>query len=123
VGEIPTVYSPIHCYTRGLAVSGSHSGLGKSTGRRLVDERADQCRTGVSGVAQRLLANAWDNAPMESFFKTLKVERIYQLRYETRDHARLDIVDWIEGYYNRKRIHSSIGYRTPVQAEETLMAA
>lgn len=38
-------------------------------------------------------ANAWDNAPMESFFKTLKVERIYQNNYETRAHARLDIVD------------------------------
>jgi transposase InsO family protein len=60
---------------------------------------------------------------MESFFKTLKVECIYQSRYETRAQARLDIVNWIEGYYNRQRIHSSIGYRTPVQAEETLMAA
>jgi putative transposase len=37
--------------------------------------------------------NAWDDAPMESFFKTVKVERIYQLRYETRAQARLDIVD------------------------------
>jgi putative transposase len=74
-------------------------------------------------VSMSRRANAWDNAPMESFFKTLKVERIYQTRYETRDHARLDIVDWIEGYYNRQRIHSSIGYRTPVQAEETLAAA
>ena len=60
---------------------------------------------------------------MESFFKTLKVERIYQTRYETRAHARLDIVDWIEGYYNRQRLHSSIGYRVPVQAEEMLLAA
>ena len=41
--------------------------------------------------------NAWDNAAMESFFKTLKVERIYQVRYDTRAQARLDIVDWIEG--------------------------
>lgn len=40
-------------------------------------------------------ANAWDNAPMESFFKTLKVERIHQVRYDTREQARLDIVDWI----------------------------
>jgi putative transposase len=68
-------------------------------------------------------ANCWDNSPMESFFKTLKVERIYQLRYDTRAHARLDIVDWIEGTYNRQRIHSSIGYRTPVNAESSLMAA
>ena len=50
---------------------------------------------------------------MESFFKTLKVEWIYQGRYETRDQARLDIVDWIEGFYNRQRLHSSIGYHTP----------
>jgi len=68
-------------------------------------------------------ANAWDNAPMESFFKTLKVERIYQVRYETRAQARLDIVDWIEGFYNRQRLHSSIGYRTPVEVENILKAA
>ncbi|GAC1440761.1 MAG: hypothetical protein NVSMB58_37860 [Terriglobales bacterium] len=68
-------------------------------------------------------ANAWDNAPMESFFKTLKVERIYQTRYETRAQARLDIVDWIDGYSTRQRRHSSIGYRVPVQAEDMLLAA
>lgn len=54
-------------------------------------------------------ANVWDNAAVESFFKTLKVERIYQGRYETREQARLDIVNWIEGFYNRQRLHSSIG--------------
>ena len=60
---------------------------------------------------------------MESFFKTLKVERVYQLRYDTRAEARLDIVDWIEGFYNRQRMHSSIGYQTPIDAENSLMAA
>ena len=60
---------------------------------------------------------------MESFFKTLKVERVYGVRYETRDQARLDIVDWIEGWYNRGRIHSSIGYRTPAGFERELFAA
>ena len=68
-------------------------------------------------------ANCWDNAPMESFFKTLKVERVYQLRYETRAQARLDIVDWIEGFYNQQRLHSSIGYRIPAEVECSLMAA
>ena len=68
-------------------------------------------------------ANCWDNSAMESFFKTLKVERVYQLRYQTRAQARLDIVDWIEGFYNRQRLHSSIGYQTPVDAEVALMAA
>ncbi|WP_085963279.1 IS3 family transposase [Burkholderia ambifaria] len=51
-----------------------------------------------------------------------KVERIYQTRYETRAQARLDIVDWIEGYYNRQRMHTSIDYCTPVEYE-TLRAA
>jgi putative transposase len=68
-------------------------------------------------------ANCWDNAVMESFFKTLKVERIHLLRYETRAVARLDIVDWIEGFYNQKRMHSSIDYKTPVDAESSLMTA
>ncbi|HHV7525572.1 TPA: IS3 family transposase, partial [Burkholderia orbicola] len=68
-------------------------------------------------------ANAWDNAPMESFFKTLKVERIYQTHYETRAQARLDIVDWIEGYYNRQRLHTSIDFLTPVDYESLRMAA
>lgn len=68
-------------------------------------------------------ANAWDNAPMESFFKTLKVERVHQVRYETRAQARLDIVDWIEGWYNRQRLHSANGFLTPVAWENTRLAA
>ncbi len=60
---------------------------------------------------------------MESFFKTLKVERVYRLRYETRAAAKLDIVDWIEGFYNRQRRHSSIDYQTPVDAERSFKAA
>ena len=67
--------------------------------------------------------NCWDNAAMESFFKTLKVERVHLLRYDTRALAKLDIVDWIEGFYNHRRMHSSIGYQTPVDAESSLMAA
>ena len=80
----------------------------------------DDCRM-IQSMSRR--ANCWDNAPMESFFKTLKVERVHQLRYATRAQARLDIVDWIEGFYNRERVHSSIGYRPPVAAESSVMAA
>ena len=68
-------------------------------------------------------ANCWDNAPMESFFKTLKVERVHQLRYATRAQARLDVIDWIEGFYNRERMHSSNGYQAPNDAESSLRAA
>ena len=67
--------------------------------------------------------NAWDNAAMESFFKTLKVERIYQVRYDTRAQACLDIVDWIEGYYNRVRMHTAIGFLTPLAKERSFVAA
>jgi putative transposase len=67
--------------------------------------------------------NAWDNAPIESFFKTLKVERIYQVRYETRAQARLDIVNWIEGWYNRQRLHSANGLLAPVAWEHARLAA
>jgi transposase InsO family protein len=75
----------------------------------------------VQSMSRR--ANCWDNAAMESFFKTLKVERTHRLRYDTRALAKLDIIDWIEGFYNRRRMHSSIGYKTPVEVEVSLMAA
>lgn len=68
-------------------------------------------------------ANCWDNAPMESFFKTLKVERVHQLRYRTRDQARSDIVNWIEGFYDSRRLHSALNYQSPVQVERRLRAA
>jgi putative transposase len=62
-------------------------------------------------------ANCWDNAPMESFFGTLKTELVHQREYPDRDAARRDLFAYIEGYYNRQRIHSAIGYITPDQAE------
>jgi putative transposase len=68
-------------------------------------------------------ANCWDNAPMESFFKTLKVERVHRCRYQTRDQARADIVNWIEGFYNSRRMHSALNYQSPVQFERRLRAA
>src|SRR6266704_312994 len=61
--------------------------------------------------------NCWDNAPMESFFGTLKTELVHQREYPDRDTARRDLFAYIEGYYNRQRIHSAIGYITPEQAE------
>ena len=59
----------------------------------------------------------YDNAPMESFFHSLKVELVHQCRWATREEARRDLFGYIEGYYNRQRIHSSLGYLTPEQAE------
>jgi transposase InsO family protein len=63
-------------------------------------------------------ANCWDNAPMESFFGTLKTELVHQHEYPDRETARCDLFAYIEGYYNRRRIHSAIGYITPEQADQ-----
>ncbi|HOF03880.1 MAG TPA: IS3 family transposase, partial [Atribacterota bacterium] len=64
--------------------------------------------------------NCWDNAVMESFYRTLKVELIYQNTYQTRRQAQRDIFEYIEIFYNRERLHSSLGYYTP-EEYETLM--
>lgn len=67
--------------------------------------------------------NCYDNAPKESFFHTFKTELVYQTKFHTREDAKRSIFEWIEEFYNRKRIHSSIGYKTPVDFEEGFMLA
>jgi putative transposase len=64
----------------------------------------------------------YDNAPMESFFHSLKVELVHQRHWTTRDEARRDLFGYIEGYYNRQRIHSALGYLTPEQAERQMVS-
>ena len=61
--------------------------------------------------------NCWDNAPMESFFGSMKAELVHHQRYPTREAAKRDLFAYIEGYYNRQRLHSTLGYITPEQAE------
>lgn len=72
-----------------------------------------------NGIVQSMSrkGNCWDNAPMESFFGSLKAELVHGARYPTRDAARRDLFAYIEGYYNRQRLHSALGYITPDQAE------
>lgn len=65
--------------------------------------------------------NCYDNAVSESFFHTLKTELIYFEKYDTREDAKLSIFEYIEVYYNRKRIHSTIGYKSPAQFEGELL--
>jgi putative transposase len=57
--------------------------------------------------------NCWDNATMESFWSTLKAELVNHERYETREEARQSIFEYIEVFYNRKRLHSSLNYMSP----------
>ena len=62
--------------------------------------------------------SCYDNAPVESFFATLKRERTRRRSYRTRDDARADVFDYIERFYNRQRRHSYLGYQTPVEYED-----
>lgn len=66
--------------------------------------------------------NCWDNAFAESFFATLKKELVYRRRFRSKEEAKKAIFEYIEVWYNRKRLHSSIGYQTPIQFEESLAA-
>lgn len=61
--------------------------------------------------------NCWDNAPMESFFATLKKELVHLENYETRDAARQSIFEYVEVFYNRVRRHSALNYLSPVDFE------
>ena len=62
--------------------------------------------------------NVWDNAAMESFFSSLKTERVRRQVYRSRDAARADVFDYIERFYNTTRRHSTIGYLSPIEFEQ-----
>ncbi len=64
----------------------------------------------------------WDNAAAESFFASLKRELVHRYRWLHRSDARQAIVRWIEGWYNARRLHSTLKYRTPIEAEADWMA-
>jgi transposase InsO family protein len=64
--------------------------------------------------------NCYDNATMESFWSSLKHELVYRSQFRTRAEARQRIFEWIEVFYNRTRLHSSLGYKSPVDFENQL---
>ena len=78
--------------------------------QRLLDEAGVTCSMSRSG-------NVWDNAVMESFFSSLKTERVTGKVYRTRDEARADVFDYIERFYNPRRRHSTLGYVSPAEFE------
>ena len=58
-----------------------------------------------------------DNAVAESFFRTIKTESLYHMDFESREQARLEIFDYVEGFYNRTRMHSTLDYQSPEEYE------
>jgi transposase InsO family protein len=73
---------------------------------------------GRHGIRQSMSrkGDCLDNAPMESFFASLKKEHVHRARFRTREEARAAVFDYIEIFYNRQRLHSALGYRTPAEA-------
>lgn len=82
--------------------------------QRLLTELGVTCSMSRSG-------NVWDNSVMESFFSSLKTERVNRRSYLSRDHARQDIFEYIERFYNPRRRHSTLNYLSPVQFEQQVV--
>lgn len=72
---------------------------------------------GMKGSMSRK-GNCYDNACIESFHSILKKELVYLEKFKTRKEAQSKIFEYIEFFYNRKRVHSAIGYLTPIQCEQ-----
>jgi putative transposase len=81
--------------------------------QRLLSEQGVTCSMSRSG-------DVWDNSAMESFFGTLKKERVYRREYRTRDQAKADVFDYVERFYNPYRRHSTIGYVSPAAYEQAV---
>ena len=81
--------------------------------RQRLSEKGIRCSMSRRG-------NCWDNAAMESFFASLKKELVHDERYTTRAEARASIFEYIEVFYNRIRLHSSLGNRSPAEYEKSL---
>ncbi len=79
--------------------------------QRVLADNGIQCSMSRSG-------NVWDNSAMESFFSSLKTERVDRKHYRTRNEARADVFDYIERFYNPTRRHSTLGYLSPVAYEK-----
>jgi putative transposase len=90
------------------------------------DYRKILTKSGIHASMSRT-GDCWDNAVAESFFATLKAELVDHQHYRTRDEATASIGDYIERFYNPRRRHSHLGYRSPIEfelrAHVTAMAA
>jgi putative transposase len=116
--------------TKELALSALNMALEKRKPLRGLIHHTDRGSQYASHTYQKLLknygivcsmsrkGNCWDNAVVESFFHSLKTELIFFEDFQTRQEARAKIFEWIEVFYNKQRIHSTLGYKTPEQFEK-----
>ena len=83
-----------------------------------VRKRLDDCNF-LQSMSRK--GNCYDNAPMESFFKSFKVEEVYHEKYESHEQAVRAANDYIERFYNPKRLHSALSYVSPNEFEQRLL--
>ena len=99
------------------AIHHSDQGSQYTSGAYLAQLRAAGLRPSMSRKGM-----PYDNAAMESFFSSLKQELTHHERFATLDEAKVKLFDYIEVFYNRQRLHSSLGYRTPVEQDQLVSA-
>ena len=92
-----------------------HSDRGSQYASSDFRKRLGQCKFLQSMSRQ---GNCYDNAPMESFFKSFKVEEVYHQKYQTHEQATRGVTDYIERFYNPQRLHSALGYVSPIEYEQ-----
>jgi transposase InsO family protein len=119
---------------RALVVNALQSALGQRHPGPGLLHHSDRGSQYASGEFQAVLSqqgivcsmsrrgNCWDNAPVESFFGTLKQELVNRRRFATREAARKEVFEYIEVWYNRQRRHSSLGYVSPAEFEQRALA-
>jgi len=122
-------WSMSHRITQQLTLDAMNQALGRRSPGPGLLHHSDRGSQYAAGDYQKLLkdnrvivsmsrrADPWDNAPMESFFGTLKTELIKDEKFSCREDAKTKIFDYIEMFYNRERRHSSLDYKSPVEFE------
>ena len=93
-----------------------HSDQGSQPGFNWSSQHGITCSMSRQG-------DVWDNSAMESFFSSLKVERVHRRLYATRDQAKADVFDYVERFYNPRRRQSTLEYLSPVEYENAADSA
>ena len=94
-----------------------HSDRGSQFASLAYQNRLSRCQF-LQSMSRK--GNCYDNAPMESFFRSFKVEEVYHSEYETHEQATRAVTDYIDRFYNRVRLHSALDYLSPLEFENRL---